>query len=359
MKESIVTPLFERIGRKLGVRVEIEPNWRYTGRLVFPDGTFSYFLATRFDINPFGAAEVAGDKDYASFFMKKMGYPVPDGEAFFSPRWARTISSGRTPAAAYRYARTLGFPLIVKPNSLSQGVGVCVVHNKKEFDQAVKFICTQDKVFLVQRLSSGRDFRVVVVGGEILSAYERLPLAVVGDGVATIAKLVAKKQREFREQGRYTLIRLADFRITNFLRQQGLTRASIPKRGEQIKLLGTKNLSTGGESRDVTKKLHPTVRNLCIRLARDMGLNYCGVDLLLESAPSAPLGKYTVLEINAAPGIDHYAASGNRQRKIVERLYTKVFQALIKQHTAGTHAPSRVKNLDFSHEATYAIAVKR
>ena len=170
MKESIVTPLFERIGRKLGVRVEIEPNWRYTGRLVFPDGTFSYFLATRFDINPFGAAEVAGDKDYAAFFMKKMGYPVPDGEAFFSPRWARTISSGRTPAAAYRYARTLGFPLIVKPNSLSQGVGVCVVHNKKEFDQAVQL--HTDEILLDQLFLH---LRGLEAAGDQLATFSRLP----------------------------------------------------------------------------------------------------------------------------------------------------------------------------------------
>jgi len=39
---------------------------------------------------------------------------------------------------------------------------------------------------------------------------------------------------------------------------------------------------------------------------------------------------FHILEINAAPGLDHYARSGKAQEKIVEELYTRVLKSLSK-----------------------------
>ena len=60
---------------------------------------------------------------------------------------------------AYRFAQRLGFPVIVKPNSKSQGCGVTKVFTKREFDEAVRFICERENVFLVQRVAQGNDYR--------------------------------------------------------------------------------------------------------------------------------------------------------------------------------------------------------
>jgi glutathione synthase/RimK-type ligase-like ATP-grasp enzyme len=95
--------------------------------------------------------------------METMGFPVPEGEVFFSPGWCDVLDSRRDSKAAYRYACKLGFPVIVKPNSKSQGFGVCKVWNKREFGVAVRFICERENVFLVQKPAVGRDFRVVVL----------------------------------------------------------------------------------------------------------------------------------------------------------------------------------------------------
>jgi len=40
--------------------------------------------------------------------------------------------------------------------------------------------------------------------------------------------------------------------------------------------------------------------------------------------------KYWVIEINAAPGLDHYVKTGAAQQKIVENLYLKVLKSLAK-----------------------------
>jgi D-alanine-D-alanine ligase-like ATP-grasp enzyme len=40
---------------------------------------------------------------------------------------------------------------------------------------------------------------------------------------------------------------------------------------------------------------------------------------------------YFIIEINAAPGLDHYVTTGAKQKKIVEDMYLKVLKALGKK----------------------------
>ena len=43
------------------------------------------------------------------------------------------------------------------------------------------------------------------------------------------------------------------------------------------------NLSTGGTARDVTDLIHPSVAAMCERAARVIGLDVCGIDLILAA----------------------------------------------------------------------------
>ena len=57
-----------------------------------------------------------------------------------------------------------------------------------------------------------------------------------------------------------------------------------------------------------------------------MGLRLCGVDLMIDGDISEAPDEYWVLEINSAPGLDHYAQSGKAQQKIVEDMYLEVLK---------------------------------
>lgn len=328
MKNAFATPLLVRLAPKAGVRVHIEPQYRYAGQIILKSGQKRYFRGTNFDLNPLGASEIAKDKSYSSYFLRRLGYRVIEGQSFFSREWCKTLQNKRNAYAAFRYAKKLGFPVIVKPNSLSQGAGVCLVHNKKEFLRAVREIEKQDRVFLVQRVAQGRDYRIVVLDREVISAYERLPLMVIGNGRATISSLLRQKQRLFKKQERDTLIKQKDFRIPLRLKHLGMTLRTILPKGTALALLDNRNLSTGGDSIDVTNALHPSFRRLAVNIVRDMGLRYCGVDLMIKGDITKPLRDYQIIEINAAPGIDNYARTGVAQKKIVEGMYLKVLKAM-------------------------------
>jgi len=328
----ILGKLLKKIAPRIGASVFLEPEWEVAGQITFKSGKKSYFRYNTLDLNPVGASDIAKDKDYASLFMKRLGYPVvPDSKTFFSEEWAQAIGAyRRTIDGAYMYAKRLGFPVVVKPNSGSQGSGVVIAHDRREFYRAIRAIFKLDRVALVQRPVRGRDYRLVVLDDEVISTYERIPLHVIGDGKASIKRLLELKQRQFVALKRGTRIKTDDPRIVEKLKRQGLSFRSVPRCDEQVFLLDNANLSSGGDSVDVTASVNPTFRELAVRLTSDMNLRLCGVDLMINGdIRELPVpGQFWVLEINAAPGLDHYARTGKVQEKIVEELYLKVLRSL-------------------------------
>lgn len=324
--------LFKKIAPRIGASVFLEPEWEIAGQITFKSGKKSYFRYNALDLNPVGASDIAKDKDYASLFMRRLGYPVvPGSKTFFSKEWAQAIgASRRLINDAYAYAKRLGFPVVVKPNSGSQGSGVAVVHNRREFYRALRAVFKRDRVALVQRFLRGRDYRLVVLDDEVISAYERIPLNVVGDGKASIKRLLQIKQRQFVAAKRGTRVKTDDPRLAEKLKRQGLTLQSVPAFGQRVFLLDNANLSSGGDAIDVTAIVNPAFLKLAVRLAGDMNLRLCGVDLIVDGdiSKSPASGKHWVLEINAAPGLDHYAKTGEAQNKVVEELYLKVLRNL-------------------------------
>ncbi len=321
-------PLLAKLAPKIGASVLIEPEWGIAGQITFKNGRHRYFRYNTLDINTMGASETAKDKDYANFFLKKLKYPIVPGKAFFSSEWCVTINSRLDIDAAYRYASTLGFPVVVKPNSGSQGSQVSIVSTKRDFYQSIRSVFKKDRVALVQKVVSGRDYRIVVLDGKIISAYERIPLNVVGDGRTTIQGLLKKKQKMFKESGRDTRIKQDDPYIVRTLKRNGLTLSSKPQKGERVFLRDNANLSTGGDSVDVTHDIHPEFASIAAAITRDMGLRLCGVDLMIDGTIADVPKTYWVLEINSAPGLDHYVTSGEAQAKIVEDLYMEVLKSM-------------------------------
>ncbi len=333
MKKKLVTPLLgtvlKKIAPTIGARVIIEPEWGIVGQIIFKNKRKRYFRYSSLDLNSLGASEIAKDKDYANFFMKRMGYATIPGRTFFSDRWAKAIGSKRTIHAGYRYAKRRGFPVIVKPNSGSQGNGVTLTHTRQEFYRAMRYVFGFDRVALVQKPVYGKDYRIVVVDKRVISVYERVPLSVVGDGTSTIKKFLQKKQKYFIASSRDTQLKVRDPRIIDKLKHQNLRLSSIIPKDTRVYLLDNANLSTGGDSIDVTHKIHPAFKRISVQLTKDMGLRMCGVDIMVETGDiSKKPQKYWILEVNSAPGLDHYARSGKAQEKIVEDLYLKVLKSM-------------------------------
>jgi len=296
---KVFTPLlgrlFVKIAPRIGATVLLEPEWGVAGQITFQNGRRRYFRYSSIDLNPLGSSEISKDKDFTNYFIAQMGYPVIDGKTFFSEKWSSLINSPRNTHAGWEYANEIGLPVVVKPNSQSQGRAVTLVRNQHEFFRAM------NEVFEIDR---------------------------VAHGVSNIIELIGKKQSLFCSTDRDTRIKIDDPRIIEMLLHKGLSLNSVPPSGDIVYLLVNANLSSGGDAVDVTSNIHSSFCDVAIRLTRDMGLRLCGVDLIVDGDIRDEADRFWIVETNASPGLDHYANSGEAQQEIVEDLYLEVLKAM-------------------------------
>lgn len=332
MKHRVSRPLevlenLQKVAMRMGARIELKVGRTTTCQFRINDGRVCYFLPSSLDINPTGAATLARNKDSASYFMSRMGYNVVEGRAFTLVSTS-TRERSRTIQRAYRYATGIGLPVITKPNSNSRGRGVTLAHTKREFYDAMGEIFAYDDFALVQRKAIGRDYRIVVLDGSVITACERLPLSVTGDGQSTIEVLLQQKQQAFED--RPSRIDPRNPSIKKVLRRRKMTLGSILSEGENIILMDTANLMSGGEAIDVTTLLHPSIARTAINLTRDMGLCLSSVDLIVDGDISEK-NPFAILEINSAPGLDHFLNTNNTKAKPVEELYFDVMTIFFRK----------------------------
>ncbi len=93
-------------------------------------------------------------------------------------------------------------------------------------------------------------------------------------------------------------------------------------------LLDNANRSCGGDAIDVTHTMHEAFKYIAVRITADMALRLCGVDIMVDGDINDAPGRYWVLEINSAPGLDHYAKTGKEQEKMVEDMYLEVLKTM-------------------------------
>jgi D-alanine-D-alanine ligase-like ATP-grasp enzyme len=317
---------------------DIEPDYGYVARINYINGGCRITYGSDLGLNEGAACELAKDKGHTKFMLRTIGVEYPEGEEFLLPSWAEIvqINSKKIPAANLKLANEadpyieshFGYPAYIKPVAGSKGGNIFKVYNPDEL-QTVLNLYEEKKVHLaiVEKPFDMPDYRVVMLDGELISAYQRLPLTVTGDGNHTVGQLLLELQEQYAEIGRDTRISLDDPRIASHLAKDNLTLDSRPDPKVKVVLLPVSNLSAGGTSVDVSDTIDKHWVELAAYVAKNFNLRLCGVDLACEDITD-PKSRYLVIEVNAAPGLDNYAMSGVAQQKLVDEFYTKVFNAL-------------------------------
>ncbi|MGD0284330.1 MAG: hypothetical protein ABSB12_01920 [Candidatus Saccharimonadales bacterium] len=330
--------LFE-IGALTNVKdFDIEPDYGYVSRINYVDGSHRVTYGSDLGLNEGAACELAKDKGHTKFMLRTIGVECPEGEEFLLPSWAEVVQNNpkKIPTGNLRLASDadpyikshFGYPAYIKPVAGSKGGNIFKVYNPDELKTVLDFY-EEKKVHLaiVEKPFDMPDYRVVILDGELISAYQRLPLTVTGDGYHTVAQLLSALQEQYAEIGRDTRISQDDPRIASYLAKSKLTLNSRPDPQAEVVLLPVSNLSAGGTSVDVSSSIDQHWVDLAVYVAKNFNLRLCGVDLACEDITD-PKSRYLVIEVNAAPGLDNYAMSGDAQQKLVDEFYTKVLNAL-------------------------------
>ncbi|NOR60925.1 MAG: ATP-dependent carboxylate-amine ligase [Rhodobacteraceae bacterium] len=336
--QNYLANILSTLCAEIGASLFLEPVFQRAGYIEFKNGKKVFFKGTSFDINGQGAAQIAKDKDYSARFLAMSGLQVPEGVLCFSPRFTEKMMRKNAEAArqltsfsnAIAFAEQHGYPLIVKPNEGSEGDGVRRIVGVEDLCLHISKLFNEHERVLVQRQYDGSDYRVVVLDGNVISAYRRIPLNIVGDGTASVIDLMQAKAKEIKNSGRNPTLVLDQFAISEFLAVSGRSSTDIPGDGEVWPLLPNANLSMGGEIEDVTDVICPEFSEISAQAASALGLRYAGVDILCSGIHQFD-PSYIVLEVNSAPGLNNFGRSGKRKNDKVVELYRVLIENLMKE----------------------------
>lgn len=201
--------------------------------------------------------------------------------------------------------------VVIKPKSTNFGLGISIfqqgVTDRDDFAKAVEIAFREDKEIMVEDYLLGTEYRFFVLGDQTLAVLLRVPANVIGDGVHTVAELVAaKNDHPLRGDGSRTPLKkiaLGDIEQLQ-LKEQGLTVNSIPAKDQLVQLRANSNISTGGDSIDMTDEMHASYKEIAVGISKAMGAAVCGVDLIIPDLkqPAEPsLRSWGVIEANFNP----------------------------------------------------------
>lgn len=241
------------------------------------------------------AVELACNKEETKELLEAAQIPVPKGSIVYDD------------IELERAINKIGYPIVTKPVDGNHGKGATTgIMNWEDALEGLQAAKKYGRAVICEKFIQGLDHRMLVINYKFVAAALRTPAAVTGDGTHTIQELVditnQDPRRGYGHEKVLTSIKIDDFTM-NLLRDKGLTLDSILPAGEELWLKPTANLSTGGTATDVTDLVHPENIFMAERIARIIGLDICGIDVMAPdlSTPIAENGG-AVLEVNAAPG---------------------------------------------------------
>ncbi|HFI0283855.1 TPA: bifunctional glutamate--cysteine ligase GshA/glutathione synthetase GshB [Streptococcus suis] len=261
--------------------------------------------------------------------LDQAGFPVPAGAEF----------SHKEEALRY-YGQVASSAIVVKPKSTNFGLGISIFQEPAslaDYEKALDIAFSEDSHVLVEEFVAGTEYRFFVLDGKCEAVLLRVAANVVGDGTSTIRQLVDQKNQD-PLRGRdhrspLEIINLGEIELL-MLAQQGYSPETILPEGTQAFLRGNSNISTGGDSIDMTDQMDETHKQLAAAMATAMGAWACGVDLIIPDM-TQPATKEdpncTCIELNFNPAmyLHTYTYAGPGQ-SITPKILRKLFPELDK-----------------------------
>lgn len=234
---------------------------------------------------------------------------------------------------ADNFINKIGYPIVIKPFNGEHGDLVFIgIKNKKDFEKKAEKILRKSQYLLAEKEFKGKEYRFIAGRNKVFAVAYREPANVMGDGIHTIRELIQIKNQDVR-RGEGHISPLTKLKIDNIIKQnlakQKKNLGYAPFKNEKVYLRKNSNLSTGGESTDVTDQVHPELKKIAVRTIRAVpGLAYGGIDIMTNKNISLKPAKnsYVVIEINSSPGLRmHHFPFKGKSRNVAGEIINLLF----------------------------------
>ncbi len=272
--------------------------------------------ATKTSLDSYVTMLIMENKVVTKKVLEKENIIVPQGKDYFNIEDAKSDY------------RKYGAGIVIKPKSTNFGLGITIFKeefSKEDYEKALEIAFKEDNSILIERFIKGKEYRIFVMGDEVVGILHRVPANVKGDGERSIKELVEEKNLDpLRGVGYKTpleKIRLEDPEKL-FLKGQGLTIEYIPKKDEVVYLRENSNISTGGDSLDYTDDILDAYKKIAIKASKAVGAKICGVDMMIEDIKNPnPIDNYAIIELNFNPAIHiHCYPYKGKNRNLGEKI---------------------------------------
>ena len=310
------TRVLIRIAQLRGCNVEVLDAHESVVRISSAKRSEIFFQGTRTSAVSHIAATLLDNKFVTKQLLREAGLRVPRGEIYYS--------FAHSSAFKEFLCWSIASAVFVKPNMGKGGQGVSFLRNarsEEEWQDAFSYALKHDQSqqVLVEEAVPGMDYRVMVVGWQVVGVVHRVPPSVTGDGERTIRQLVHRTNASDPYRPNIPL----DKTTAKELQKQGLHFDTRLPSGDTALLRPTANFSSGGMTEDCTDRLHSGYKRLAVRAARALSAPVVGIDFMIQNDPSLPSSpfSYAILEANANPALFiHHVPTRGQGRNVAGAL---------------------------------------
>ena len=271
------------------------------------------------------------NKTVTKKILQQHGFRVPKGEEF------QTIEQ-----ALRSYDLFSTKPFVVKPKTTNYGLGISIFKegaNYEDYEKAITLAFKEDSSVLIEEFINGTEYRFFVLNDLVYAVLLRVPANVEGDGKHTIEELVMQKNRDLL-RGRDHRTPLESIQLGELenlmLKAQGYRTDSIPENDEIIYLRENSNISTGGDSIDVTDQIPDDYKKIAVDAVSALGVKICGIDLIIENTevPAANKNAYGIIEANFNPSMYmHIYPYKGESRRLTMHIIHYLFPELLQNQS--------------------------
>jgi cyanophycin synthetase len=280
------------------------------------------FRGTRPDLSSANGVNIAVNKSETIKFVERIGYRVAETVIINDPSELSVFLSKEK-------------QIVVKPMDSEKSKGVTVgITSMDELYDAISLARKESSTntAVAQKQLSGKLYRVLVIGSNVVAVSDRKAACVVGDGLRTVRELVNQLNVDPRrgDDSSFALQTINIDSVSSYVGQEALE--AVLGSGEELRIGAIESVSAGGTAADATELIHESWSRALVRIAHELGLFVAGFDLITPDISDPMVGNFMpLLEVNSTPGLKiHQFPSEGESREIAPILLDAVFDLKCK-----------------------------
>ncbi len=273
-----------------------------------------HIINYQLDLNTANAYNISNDKFATYEVLSSNNIPTIEHRMIFNPQTRSNWYEDKFIKDAEKLLLENDNKVVIKANDSSKGKDVYFCSSKKEIENTVKQLFSENKNTLsaCPYIDIDYEYRVIYFYGEILYIYKKEKPFVLGDGNKTLKQLINEKNKEYN----------INIEIINFLDLN-----YVPYNGEKVIISWKHNLSNGAipivinEDEEYIDK----IKSIALSAGKAMNINFASIDIALTKNK-----KVLVMEVNASVCMNTFTERIPNGYNIAKDIYRKAIKKMFE-----------------------------